>query len=71
MFQMWWLRFCTYTAVLRFTQSIQKTVDPDLPKSEDADVEDSNTAARKTKKANTVAMASFTMAFTSELLISM
>eukprot|EP00957_Ditylum_brightwellii_P180357 13739488-Ditylum_brightwellii.AAC.1 len=71
MFQMWWLRFCAYATVFGFTQSIQKTVDPDLPKSKDADVDNRNTAAKKAKKANMIAMASFTMAFTSKLLIGM
>eukprot|EP00957_Ditylum_brightwellii_P112469 8574914-Ditylum_brightwellii.AAC.1 len=57
MFQMWWLQFCAYAAVFGFTQSTQKTVDPNLPKSEDADVDDRNAAAKKAKKANAVAMA--------------
>eukprot|EP00957_Ditylum_brightwellii_P020414 1539440-Ditylum_brightwellii.AAC.1 len=52
-------------------QSIQNTVDSDLPESEDADVNDRNAAEKKAKKANAVVMASFTMAFTSELLIVM
>eukprot|EP00957_Ditylum_brightwellii_P102522 7813339-Ditylum_brightwellii.AAC.1 len=71
MLQMWWLKFCAYAAVFRFTHSIQKTVDPDLPKSEDADVDNRNTAAKKAKKAKAVAMASLTMAFTSKSLIGM
>eukprot|EP00957_Ditylum_brightwellii_P124006 9452445-Ditylum_brightwellii.AAC.1 len=57
MFQMWWLQFCAYAAVFGFTQSTQKTVDPDLPESENVDVDGRITAAKKAKKANTVAMA--------------
>eukprot|EP00957_Ditylum_brightwellii_P166325 12662058-Ditylum_brightwellii.AAC.1 len=75
LFQMWWLRFLAYASVYGFSQSIQHAVDPDLPATEAEEINESDrgvaAAAKKAKKANAIAMASFTMAFTSESLVGM
>eukprot|EP00957_Ditylum_brightwellii_P161895 12325721-Ditylum_brightwellii.AAC.1 len=72
---MWWPRFLAYASVYGFSQSVQHTVDPDLPATEAEEINESDhgvaAAAKKAKKANTIVMASFTMAFTSKSLIGM
>eukprot|EP00957_Ditylum_brightwellii_P154042 11723929-Ditylum_brightwellii.AAC.1 len=64
-----------YASVFGFTQSIQRRIDWDLPETEDTVIAETNVTAadnaQKAKKANSIAMASFTMVFTSELLIVM
>eukprot|EP00957_Ditylum_brightwellii_P115960 8845244-Ditylum_brightwellii.AAC.1 len=75
LFQMWWFWFLAYASVYGFSQSVQHTVNPDLSVMEAEEINKSDrwaaVAAKKAKKANAIAMASFTMAFTSELLIDM
>eukprot|EP00957_Ditylum_brightwellii_P025512 1928556-Ditylum_brightwellii.AAC.1 len=73
LFQKWWLQFMVYASVYGFIQSIQKRIDLNLPATEDTAIDEIDAtaaaAAKKAKKLNTIAMASFTMAFTSKLLI--
>eukprot|EP00957_Ditylum_brightwellii_P119465 9114749-Ditylum_brightwellii.AAC.1 len=75
LFQMWRLWFLAYASVYGFAQSVQHTADSDLPATEADEINESDrtaaAAAKKAKKANTIAMASFTMAFTSKSLIGM
>jgi hypothetical protein len=74
-FQKWWMRFKAYARVHKFVQSIQQgTGDPDLPVADasslsvDADVANLQTLA---KKRNDIAMAQFTMAFTTDSDLAM
>ena len=74
-YQKWWMRFKAYARVHKWVQALAPgTGDPDLPATEaavlDADIE---VAAAQTlaKKRNDIAMAQFTMAFTTESEIRM
>eukprot|EP00957_Ditylum_brightwellii_P140319 10691464-Ditylum_brightwellii.AAC.1 len=53
--------------------SMQHTIDPNLPAREATVIDETyvTVAAKKAKRLNTIAMASFTMAFTSKSLIGM
>jgi hypothetical protein len=66
-FQMWWARFKAYAVVQKFNEAVQMTVDPNLPSSFD-EVIDERTEEGKAmalaKRKNSVAVAAFTMAFT-------
>eukprot|EP00591_Stephanopyxis_turris_P000610 CAMPEP_0195508876 /NCGR_PEP_ID=MMETSP0794_2-20130614/1972_1 /TAXON_ID=515487 /ORGANISM="Stephanopyxis turris, Strain CCMP 815" /LENGTH=163 /DNA_ID=CAMNT_0040635957 /DNA_START=67 /DNA_END=558 /DNA_ORIENTATION=+ len=73
-FQIWWVRFCAYASVQGFRQSIGRVRDPDLPSSEDVTIDARSDQGKKqlrAKRANAVAMANLTMAFTTEALIGM
>ena len=69
-FQMWWMRFVAYVMVYKFNEAISKDApDLDLPLNEAEMLDESNDAHKKkimAKKHNAVAMASLSMAFTSE-----
>ena len=73
-FQMWWTRFNAYASVYKFRQAIQENGDEDLPESF-KEVFDEETPEGKKKmaaiKRNEIAMASFTMAFTTETLMGL
>ena len=73
-FQVWWTRFLAYGSVYKFALALKESDEVDLPKS-DADVLDLTTDAGKKKdlarKRNNIAMANFTMAFTSEALMGL
>ena len=73
-FQMWWTCFNAYASVYKFRQAIQEKGDEDLPGSSE-EMFDEETPEGKKKKAaikrNEIAMASFTMAFTTETLMGL
>eukprot|EP00957_Ditylum_brightwellii_P187666 14290277-Ditylum_brightwellii.AAC.1 len=71
MFQMWWIRFKAYISVYSVTQSIGHEIDPDLLDIKDNGTGEGDEGVRqnKARKLNTIAIANFTMAFTSESLI--
>ena len=74
-YQRWWMRFRAYARVNKWVQALTPgTGDPDLPGS-DAEALDNNVdiAASQTlaKKRNDIAMAQFTMAFTTDSELSM
>eukprot|EP00957_Ditylum_brightwellii_P087377 6650871-Ditylum_brightwellii.AAC.1 len=75
LFQMWWLWFLPYAPVYGFMQSMQHSIDFNLPDREASIIDETDAAAavaiKKAKRSNTIVMASFTMAFTSESLIGM
>jgi len=73
-FQIWWMRFTVYAVVYGFTQAIGRNPDPDLPSSKDEIIGEETEEGKKqlkAKKANGVAVANLTMAFTTESLIGM
>eukprot|EP00957_Ditylum_brightwellii_P052791 4002643-Ditylum_brightwellii.AAC.1 len=73
-FQIWWMRFRAYGTVYGFAQSIKMTVDPNLPDTENTDIDEStDTGARQAKalKLNAIAMCNLTMAFTTESLMGL
>jgi hypothetical protein len=73
-FQIWWLRFKAYAAVMGFLQSIGETADTDLPATEAtvlADPTGADLSAVVAIKNNKIAMANFTMAFSTEGLMQM
>ena len=63
-FVVWWTRFSAYAMVYSFVQAIGQAQDADLPAKE-SDAAD-NDAKKAAVKANKVAFASLTMAFTTE-----
>ena len=69
-FQLWWMRFNAYATVHRFAKAVSKDVpDADMPLSEAEVLDESTDAGKKriaAKRRNAVAMASLSMAFTSE-----
>eukprot|EP00957_Ditylum_brightwellii_P211345 15366072-Ditylum_brightwellii.AAC.5 len=67
-------QFHAYGTVYGFSQSIQRTVDPDLPEMEGATVDEMQPTGVKQAKAlklNTIAMCNLTMAFTTKPLMGM
>jgi hypothetical protein len=67
-FQTWWTRFITFAAVYQFTQALTGTTEADLPSSDAALIDTTTNQGKKEKLAkdrNNMAMANFTMAFTS------
>ena len=73
-FQLWWTRFCAYASVYKFRQALAENGDEDLPEKEGEEIDESTTNGKKqlaAKKRNEVAMASFTMAFTSESVMGL
>ena len=73
-FQIWWTRFLAYGSVYKFAAALKESDDVDLPAS-DADVldltKDEGKRQDAARKRNNVAMANFTMAFTSEALMGL
>ena len=69
-FQLWWMRFNAYATVHRFAKAVSKDApDADMPLSEAEVLDESTDAGKKriaAKRRNAVAMASLSMAFTSE-----
>eukprot|EP00957_Ditylum_brightwellii_P152837 11633466-Ditylum_brightwellii.AAC.1 len=45
LFQMWWLWFLVYASVYGFLQSVQHTVNPDLPATEAEEINKSDCGA--------------------------
>jgi hypothetical protein len=73
-FQMWWTRFSAYATVYKFWQALTDEDDDVRPSSEDEELDLTTAEGKKqeaAKKRNEVAMASFTMAFTSEGVVGM
>ena len=73
-FQVWWMRFKAYATLAGFAVAITRTRPDDLPTSEDEELDsDDDDEARQeiVRKANTHAMASLTMAFTTETLMEL
>ena len=73
-YQKWWIRFRAYARLAGFTKAIDMQPDPDLPATQtevDALTGDSDEIKRKRKAANAndLAMASLTLAFTSDDLL--
>ena len=73
-FQVWWTRFMAYGSVYKFAAALKEKDEVDLP-GEDAEALDLSTDDGKKKdaarKRNNIAMANFTMAFTSESLMGL
>ena len=68
-FQLWWTRFCAYATVYKFRQALAENGDSDLPANESEELDETTPVGKKmlaAKKRNEVAMANFTMAFTTE-----
>eukprot|EP00957_Ditylum_brightwellii_P174870 13315008-Ditylum_brightwellii.AAC.1 len=75
LFQMWWLWFLVYTSVYGFTQSMQHTINPDLPDSEAAEINNTNTlvtaAAKKAKRSNVIEMAKWPSGLTYKIMVAL
>ena len=68
-FQLWWTRFCAYATVYKFRQALTETGDVDLPETENEILDEATPEGKKqalARKRNEIAMANFTMAFTTE-----
>ena len=73
-FQVWWMRFRAYATMNKFVQAIGKTQEADLPAQEDAVLDVTQAAEKRqdeARKRNFQAMASYTMAFTTNGLMGM
>ena len=74
-FQLWWTRFNAYATVYKFKQALTDEDDKHRPFSETEEIKDplstEGMAMEAAKKRNEVAMASLTMAFTSESVMRM
>jgi hypothetical protein len=73
-FQIWWMRFYAYAGVYGFASAAGQTRNPDLPSKESDTIDESTDVGKRqkvAKKANSVCMASLTMAFTTEQLMGM
>lgn len=71
-FEKWWMRFKAYAQVYKFVQALQK--EDDLPATESTEIDESSATGKKqamAKKRNALAMACFTMSFTSDGLLGM
>ena len=67
-FQVWWIQFVAFATVHKFIQVVKETQEADLPASHD-EVVGTDVAGKKKEAArwcNNMAMANFTMAFTTE-----
>ena len=72
-FQVWWMRFKAYATVNRFVQAIGRQQEAALPATEDAVLDVNNLAEKEqddARKRNSHAMACYTMAFTTNSLMS-
>ncbi len=67
-FQLWLTRFCAYATVYKFRQALAEGGDRDLPENESKELDETTPVGKMlaAKKRNEVAMANFTMAFTTE-----
>ena len=72
--QIWLMRFRAYADVYGFSQSIMETADPNLPATESSVIDESTDDGKKqarAKRANKIALANLTMAFTTEALMGL
>ena len=72
-FQVWWMRFLAYATVNGFAKAIGRTQDNDMPISEAEVLEDNEDGKRKekAKRANALAVASLTLAFSTDALMGL
>jgi gag-polypeptide of LTR copia-type/Zinc knuckle len=73
-FQLWWTRFCAYATVYKFRQALAENGDSELQATEGEEPDESTAVGKKmiaAKKRNEVAMVSFTMAFTTEVVMGL
>jgi hypothetical protein len=73
-FQIWWIRFKAYARVMQFSEAIETGGEADLPISDAASIDmktEEGKRQAKAKKRNNVAIANFTMAFTTESSIQL
>jgi hypothetical protein len=73
-FQIFWMRFKAYAKVYKFAQTLKIGGESDLPSTDAAAIDQTSDAGKKqaaAKKRNEIALANFTMAFTSEGTISL
>jgi hypothetical protein len=73
-FAMWWIRFLSFATVYKFRRCLEETDEPDLPPTEATVLDETKDADKlmiAAKRRNGVAMANFTMAFTSEVTMGM
>ena len=68
-YQLWWTRFQAYAMVYKFGEALVVGGEADMPASESMVIDETTPAGKleaAAKKRNAIAMASFTMSFTSE-----
>lgn len=73
-FQIWWTRFMAYGSVYKFAAALRETDETDLPARDDTPLDltkDDDKRKDAARKRNNIAMANFTMAFTSEALMGL
>ena len=73
-FQIWWTRFLAYAAVMSFTQALKIGGENKMPASEATTINSTKDVGKKQAESvprNAVALASLTMAFTSEAAIGL
>jgi hypothetical protein len=73
-FQIFWMRFKAYAKVYKFAQALKIGGETDLPASDGTTIDQTTEPGKKqaaAKKRNEIALANFTMAFTSEGTISL
>jgi hypothetical protein len=73
-FQIFWMRFKAYAKVYKFSQALKTGGETDLPRTNSTSIDlgtDAGKLQAEAKKRNEIAIANFTMAFTSEGTISL
>jgi hypothetical protein len=73
-FQNFWIRFKAYAKLYKFAQALRIGGESDLPNADASTIDEATDAGKRqalAKKRNEIAMANFTMAFTSEGTISL
>jgi len=70
-FQLWWMRFCAYAALMKFALAIGKRPEADMPAGGETELPTDTDEAKAARNRNLTAMYNFTLAFTSESLLAM
>ena len=73
-FQIWWMRFTAFATVKKFKKALKEGGDSDLPPRHDSRIDTSTDEGKKQQSAldrNEMAVACFSIAFTTEGMLSM
>ena len=73
-FQIWWTRFLAYGSVYKFAAALSESDEADLPPKDNSVLDlstDDGKRQEAARKRNNIAMANFTMAFTTEALMGL
>ena len=71
-FELWWVRFKAYARVYKFVQALDNKPEPNLPVRQDAVLDETeDKAAIAARNRNDIAVANFTLAFTTSDLVNL